>query len=47
MAAAGDKLKVKLELKWTGGDSYDATVTVWITDNCYDEKDLKIGSPPG
>ena len=47
MAAAGDKLKVKLELKWTGGDAYDATVTVWITDSCYHEKDLKIGLPPG
>ena len=47
MAAAGDKLKVKLELKWTGGDAYDAMMTVWIIDTCYHEKDLKIGPPPG
>jgi hypothetical protein len=47
MAAAGDKLDVKLELKWTGGDAYDATVTVRIVDSCYHERELKIGLPPG
>lgn len=47
MAAAGDKLNVKLELKWTAGDTYDAEVAVEIKDSCYHEKGLTIGLPPG
>jgi len=46
-AAAEHKLKVNLELKWAGGDAYDATVTVTVIDSCYHEGELKVGLPPG